>query len=295
MANKFIPSGDVPFLKRAQAFAVTIGRDPQRFVIAREDAERFTQLVDDYRVKLHAASNRYTRSKRMLDEKDEARDKAKRMMEKLGRIIRANDQIGSADRVLLGITERPARLSKSKCPQTRPELSYIGSRHSRRVGRKVHVLRFKEPWTQMGDALFPKSRAKPAGAWGVAIYVELLDEHEPIPNDPGELTGGRPWLLQLSTRGPIEAEFPIADRPMRVVYWARWVGMKGDVGPFSQTCVAEFEGPMFAHKALVDQTVARRRAQSVIITTARMELPEPIEEIEALPGATQRLLTDEAA
>ena len=147
----------------------------------------------------------------------------------------------------------------------------------------------------MGDAICPRSRAKPDGAWGVAVYLELIDEGEKIPTHPGELSGGRPWLLQLATRGPIEAEFPVADRPMRVVYWARWVGKKGDMGPFSQTCVGEFEGEQFGRKALIDQTIARRRAQSVVITTAWKELPEPVESIEALPGAEQRLLTEEAA
>jgi hypothetical protein len=68
------------------------------------------------------------------------------------------------------------------------------------------------------------------------------------------------------------------------------------MGPFSATCAAEFEGPSLARKALVDQTIARRRhQQTVIITTARMELPEPAESIEALPGAAERLLIDEAA
>jgi hypothetical protein len=252
--------------------------------------------VEDFLARRLVASNKYTRSQRIVDEKDRARDKARRLMERLGRIIRVNDQLSSTDRVLLGITERPARLRKSKCPQTRPRLSYAGSRHSERVGRKVHVLRVEEPWTRIGDAICPRTRAKPAGAWGVAIFVELLDEGEKVPRHPGELSGGRPWLLQLSTRMDVEAEFPLADRPMRVVYWARWVGMKGDFGPFSQRCVAEFEGAMMPHKALIDQTIARRRAQSVIITTARMELPEAVEEIEALPGAAQqRLLADEAA
>jgi hypothetical protein len=295
VADKFIPTGDAPFAKKAHGFAAVIGRAPQRFGVSREDADALVRAVEEFEALRLAARNKYTRSKRLLDERDNARDKVKRMMERLGRMIRANDQLDRADTVLLGIGKRPARLRKSTCPQTRPRLFYMGSRHSRRVGRKVHVLRFQEPWTKMGDPICGRRMAKPAGAWGVAVYVELIDEGEKIPSHPGELSGGRPWLLQLSTRGPIEAEFPVADRPMRVVYWARWVGMKGDMGPFSQTCVGEFEGPMIAHRALVDQTIARRRAQTVIITTARMALPDEVEEIEALPGAEQRLLTDEAA
>jgi hypothetical protein len=129
----------------------------------------------------------------------------------------------------------------------------------------------------------------------VELFVELLNENEPVPRDPGELSGGRLWYLRSYTRGPIEAEFPIANRPMRVVYWARWVGMKGDVGPFSQTCVAEFEGPIMPLKAIVDQTIARRRSQTVIVTTARMELPEPTRKIEPQPEAAKRLLIEEAA
>lgn len=129
----------------------------------------------------------------------------------------------------------------------------------------------------------------------MAVYVELIDEGEKIPREPGELSGGRPWLLQLCTRGPIEAEFPVAERPMRVVYWARWVGMKGDMGPFSQTCVGEFEGRQLPNKVLLNQALARRRAQHVTITTVRPELPAPVEAVEPLPCPEQRLLTEEAA
>jgi hypothetical protein len=163
------------------------------------------------------------------------------------------------------------------------------------VGRKVHLLRFEEPWTKMGDPICKRRMAKPTGAWGVAVYVELIDEGEPIPRSPGELSGGRPWLLQLSTRGPIEAEFPVAERPMRVVYWARWAGMKGDMGPFSQTCVGEFEGQRLPNKVLLNHSLARRRAQHVTITTVRPELPAPVETIEAVPCDEQPLLTEDAA
>lgn len=295
MADKFIPTGDAPFAQKAHVFAATVGRDPQRFGVSREDADALVAAFKTFEALRLAATNKYTRSKRLLDQRDNARDAVKRMMERLGRIIRANHDLDSADTVLLGITPRPMRLRKSKCPQTRPNLFYMGSRHSKRVGRKVHLLRFEEPWTKIGDPICGRRMAKPAGAWGVAVYVELIDEGEKIPRHPGELSGGRPWLLQLCTRGPIEAEFPVAERPMRVVYWARWVGMKGDMGPFSQTCVGEFEGQQLPNKVLLDQTIARRRAQTVIITTARMELPEPIEAIEALPAAAERLLTAEAA
>jgi hypothetical protein len=295
VTDNIIAAGDVPFAQKAEAFAGVLGGDPQRFDISREDADALVAAVKTFLALRLEAGNTYHRSKRLLDQRDKARGVVKRMMERLGRIIRANDQLDPADTVLLGITPRPTRLRKSKCPQTRPRLIYMGSRHSKRVGRKVHLLRFEEPWTKIGDPICVRRMAKPAGAWGVAVYVELIDEGEEIPREPGELSGGRPWLLQLCTRGPIEAEFPVAERPMRVVYWARWVGMKGDMGPFSQTCVGEFEGQRLPSKALLDHSLARRRGQHVTITTVRPELPAPVEAIEAVPCDEQRLLTEEAA
>lgn len=166
MAAKFIPTGDAPFAEKARAFAGTVGRDPQRFGVSREDADALAAAVEAFQSLRLAASNKYTRSKRLLDQRDNARDAVKRMMERLGRIIRANDHLDSTDMVLLGITPRPARLRKSKCPQTRPNLFYMGSRHSKRVGRKVHLIRFEEPWTKIGDPICVRRMAKPGrGAW----------------------------------------------------------------------------------------------------------------------------------
>jgi hypothetical protein len=295
MAQELILTTDVPFANRAQVFATAIGRDPQRFGVSREDADKLVAAFESFKALRLEASNKYRRSKLLLDQRNNARDALKRIMERLGRMIRADERLGSADLLLLGMTRRPTTLRKSRCPQTRPNLFYMGSRHSRRVGRKVHLLRFEEPWAKIGDPVCGRRMAKPAGAWGVAVYVELIDEGEKIPRHPGELTGGRPWLLQLCTRGPIEAEFPVAERPMRVVYWARWVGMKGDMGPFSQTCVGEFEGQRLPNKVLLNHSLARRRAQRVTITTVRPELPGPVETIEALTCDAQRLLTEEAA
>jgi hypothetical protein len=40
----------------------------------------------------------------------------------------------------------------------------------------------------------------------------------------------------------MKVQHPMPPVPMLVVYWARWADAKGEVGPFSQTCVARVEG-----------------------------------------------------
>ena len=81
----------------------------------------------------------------------------------------------------------------------------------------------------------------------------------------------------------------------RGVLGARWVGMKRDMGPFSQTCVGDFEGQRLPEKALLDPSLARRRGPRVTITTVRPQLPDPVEGIEASPCPERGLLTEEAA
>ena len=122
VADKFIPGGETAFAQKARVWATTIGGDPQRFGLGRADADALARAAKEYEARRIAACNRYSRSKALLDQRDRARDKVKRLMEKLGRIIRANDQLDNADTCLLGISRRPGKLRKSKCPQTRPQL-----------------------------------------------------------------------------------------------------------------------------------------------------------------------------
>src|SRR5688572_29617312 len=191
MTDKFIPSGDTLFLGKAENFARKVSSNAEYFEVSRDDADALARVVEDFGRKLQAAKNKFTRSKQILWQKDQARDKTKRVMERLGRLIRANDKFTDSDRISLGMTQRPTKLKKSECPQTRPELFYEGARHGKRVGRKVHVLRFKEARAHFYDDETKKSNAKPAGARGVELFVELIEEHEEIPKHPGELSGGR--------------------------------------------------------------------------------------------------------
>lgn len=79
--------------------------------------------------------------------------------------------------------------------------------------------------------------------------------------------------------------------PMQVVYWARWADSSGNVGPFSKTVVADVEGWPTTRTSLPDQTEVRRRQQKIVITSARLELPDCDESVEAIEEDARRLLT----
>ena len=56
VADKFIPSGESAFATKAQAFAKTVGPDPQRFGVSREDADAFCRAFEAFAALRQAAT-----------------------------------------------------------------------------------------------------------------------------------------------------------------------------------------------------------------------------------------------
>jgi hypothetical protein len=106
------------------------------------------------------------------------------------------------------------------------------------------------------------------------LFVELVEPEAKVPEHPAQLSGGRMWYLRSYTRSPIHVEFPTANQPMRVVYWARWADAKGNVGPFCRTVVARVEGWDGGGRALPSFMEGRERQQRIVITSAMKELPD---------------------
>lgn len=75
----------------------------------------------------------------------------------------------------------------------------------------------------------------------VELFIDLIAPEAEIPTHPGATRAARPFYLRSYTRSPIRLIPPMADVPMRVVYWARWADTAGNVGPFSATAVGWVE------------------------------------------------------
>jgi hypothetical protein len=293
MADKFIPDGDLAFCRMACKFARSIERDPARFKLSGDDAALIRSVVKEFEAAYRAATNKAVRSVLTVRAKDDSRLKAQRLIERYGRLIRADDSISAACKLCLDIRERPAKLKPRTCPQTRPLLTFRGARDATSMRGPMHVLEFREEEHLMPTLkeMAPRTfRAKPAGAARVEVYVELVDEGEPIPKHPAELSGGRPWYLRSFSRTPMEVEVPVCPRPMMVVYWACWADTKGERGPFSTTCVARGDGWSSLRAALPDPSETRQRQQRIVITSARRELPEPLDQVEEIAVRAVKLL-----
>jgi hypothetical protein len=181
-SSKFIPDGDSDFACMARVFADHIARDPARYQLSASNAEQISSAVAKFREALTAAIQVGTRNKITIMKKDEARAKAERIVRKFGNIIRASSEISAIDKMVIRVKERPTRLERRECPKTPPQLMFVGTVGECSTDGARHILHFRE---KFGAG----TRAKPAGAARIELFVELIDpEVKVAPKHPGELS-----------------------------------------------------------------------------------------------------------
>ena len=249
--KKFIPDGDRDFAEMARHFARNIAKDPARFQLSEKDSGTIQMAVAKFRKALCVSLAKATRTQLTRMSKDDARAKLERIIRKYGNVIRVNDAIGSIDKTSIRVRERPTRLQHRECPSDPPLMIFSGSGKETAHGAATHIIRFN---TGLGTG----TRAKPAGASRLELFVELVGPNEPIPNHPGELSGGRPWYLRSFTRSPAEVEYPMPTMPMLIVYWGRWADATGRVSKWSKTLIARVEGWPTETAAFLTHNPARR-------------------------------------
>ncbi len=301
MPKQLFPEADQDFAESAEVFAQTIARDPQRYFLSTEDAARITRAAKRFCEAYRVARATGTRTTVTSMAKREARKEAERVMRKCANLIRPNEEISRADKEAVRIRERPTKLRARKCPRKPPLLEYERAIDASGHGPGRHGLRFRaaseakdHEKTKSLAASMPGwgakrrrkrasaagTRAKPAGAARIEIFVGLVADGEPMPAHPGDLPRGRAWYVRSFTRSPIELAFPVPATAMLVVYWARWADAKGEVGPISKTCRARVEGGFASAAALTDQRLATRRQTKCVVTLC--ERPQRyLEQVEA--------------
>ena len=227
--KKFIPDSDSDFALMARNFALPIARDPARYFLSADDAQKITSAVGGFRDALVIATRPGTRTKIAIMAKDVARSEAERTVRKYANLSRANDRVSQVNKKLIAVRERPRRLRRRMCPKRPPHLRY---RPSASGSADVHLLEFRE-------AFAARSRAKPFGAARLELFVGLIAPGQPVPESPAPPGA---WYLRSFTTNPIRVKFPVSQEPMLVVYWGRWADATGDVGPWSATVPARVEG-----------------------------------------------------
>jgi hypothetical protein len=234
MGTRLFSNNDVKAAAQVKGFAGTIAREPQRYGILAEDAGALLAAAERFAATLRKARFAGSRSTIATREKNEARAEAKRLMERAARSIRVNENVTPIMLHELGMQPAAQRRRRHAVPQESPRLRFVRALHEGGAASPVHELEFGVPGGHRNR--------KAEGAVRLELYMALVPPDGEVPERISSVYGEHPLHLGGFTRSPSRVEPRIANVPMLIVYWGRWVGSNNDLGPWSATCIARIEG-----------------------------------------------------
>jgi hypothetical protein len=257
MSKKFIPNGDVDFKTMADSFARTIGRDPGAFAVSADDAAALTaaqQAFDDAFQQARFGG----RSKATIAQKEATRATLETIIRRIANAVRNNPSLDEPALILLNVGRRAKAGKVLTVPNESPRLVFVRAIHDACMVPQ-HELKF----------FSVDRKPKPPGATRLELFVDLIRPDEKVPEHPGVTAAGRPFYLRSYARSPIRLTPPLANEPMRVIYWARWADAAGNVGPFSATAVGWIEGG--SHHLMGPGLREQDRPQIIDVSRKRIE------------------------
>lgn len=130
--------------------------------------------------------------------------------------IQANPGIDDADKLTAGIVPRNFTRTPIFVPGTAPVIDFL------RAGVGTHLLSFADETT-------PASKRKPLGAIALQLYIGVGAAQTPL----ADLC-----FYQQYSRNPAIVQFSAGEAGQLATYAARWVGKRGDTGPWSASLIA---------------------------------------------------------
>src|SRR5262245_17405686 len=138
MPSTYVPRGDLAACDWAVAFASHLTADPARFGRTPAEAALVQGLVDDFALRLAAATGPGTRTVGTVADKAAARTAMLAAMRPIAQRIRTDCRVGDGDKRTLGLALTPATHTRVAVPRTAPLV------HVSVVTPLVHAVRFAD-------------------------------------------------------------------------------------------------------------------------------------------------------
>jgi hypothetical protein len=219
MPSTFLPRREAQLVNWLVNFAAKVQADPAAYGVAPATASGLAAAVAAFEAAFVVATSPSTRTVSAVAAKNGARDAAVRLARTVAASIRASASVPSAAKIDLGLhvrTPAPPRLSSRSeslgAPTAAPALAPIGLA----VGSVSLVA---------SDPAAPTRRAKPAGVTGILLFTAVGDAPAQRPGDAS--------LAGVFTRTRLTAEFSPEHRGKVATFFARYVGPRGTLGPWS--------------------------------------------------------------
>jgi hypothetical protein len=203
---------DESALQKMRAFVAGIGANAGAYGAGPSDVDTMTGVVDEFESALTIAKAPPTRTKLTVAAKVIARGQAASVCRRYAILIKYNNAISDVDTLAIGVEPVNNNREPVYCPQSTPMLSIAGSAPGSMTMRYC-------------DANTPDSGKKPAGAFQLELYLAVAPE--PIENPETAVK------YRAFTRNPIYVVWNEADDKKTATIWGRWIGRRGDTGPWS--------------------------------------------------------------
>lgn len=271
MAKKFIPNGDHDFLKMAENFAANVGGSPEQYGISEADAAELRAATARFAEAMRACGNPYERSPAVTAVKEQTRRSAETILRRLTAVIKSNPAVDGAAKVIIGLNERTKAAAPLTVPDEVPRFSFWRAYHENG----------QVPEHELGFGALDGS-ARPRGAVRLELFVDLIPADVSVQAHYRDGLPSRPVYVRSYTKSPIRLVPPMADVPMRVIYFARWADADGNVGPMTGAVEGWVEGgrhhlmngPLMGHKPVMridvsPETVTRETTVLVAMITGQ--------------------------
>lgn len=214
MPRDFYPHREAEIVTWSANFRDKIVAEPGEYSLSEAQAAQYSVKHDAFAALYRTANEPATRTRPIIEGKEDVRVALEAEARLLARIIRAAPQVTAEQRINLGLSApRTGRGTPIGAPDRAPS-AYIVSI----MGRTVRL--------RLRDAAAPANRGKPRGALSAAIFVYVGDEPPASRAD---------WSLQChATRTTVDVTFGPDVEPGTKVYLAAcWLSPRGQSGPVS--------------------------------------------------------------
>ena len=212
MADGTIPRPDGLALNWMKHLLGVVAAEPSRYDCSRPDCENLAVVVGDFDRAYALATGETTRTKVTINEKDVCRAVAEQTCRQFANLIRPNSGIPDSDKIAIGIRATNPDRTPIYAPQSSPLLNVVGATPGSQTVRYA-------------DSATPETGRKPFGAVQLQLFV-VIGDAPTTDAEAGRFVGG-------FTRNPVGVAFDHADDGKVAIYFARWGGRRGDVGPWS--------------------------------------------------------------
>lgn len=225
MSTPYIPAKDADLLAWSDNFAALITASPSTYGLVAGDAAAINAVNTPWDAAYAAAVSPATRGPMTVQDKNSAKAALLAVCRPYALQVRNNAGVSDADKVALGLTVPSTSRTPILAPQTQPLIQIVAATPL------SHTLRFS-------DSNSPQLRGKPFGAKACAFVVSYATTigTDPDAASPVAIVNSAlavPSSTGLATRQPAASVLPVAQVGKLATYWARWVGIRGDVGPWS--------------------------------------------------------------